>query len=130
MRNLLATFLVLLATAQPAMCCCPELESPRCCSCCGDEHAGRGATVHRTCNCQGQAGGCGCEGHLCASTQPTPVTREKSNQWSNESVTTAFQPASAVSLLPTATTLCIAENTPCIHLAKCRPHLLLGHLVI
>ena len=129
MRNLLATFLVLLATAKPAMCCCPEPEVPACVSCSCSDHASSGATLHRACNCQGRAEGCGCEGHPCASTQPPSVAREKSNHLSKETVTTAFQPAGNVLLLTVARES-VAESTPSTLLSKCRPHLLLGHLVI
>ena len=128
-RNLFATFLVLLATAQPAICCCPEPETPHCGSCFGGEHASRGATVHRMCNCHGQAGGCGCEGHPCASTQRTSAAREKSSYPSKETVTDAFQPAGNA-LLQAVARQSVGECTPSTLLSKCRPHLLLGHLVI
>jgi hypothetical protein len=128
-RNLSAIFLALLATVQPAMCCCPEpeLRSHNNCSAC--ENGNVSQTIRCTCNCAGRSGGCGCEGHECAATQPKSAIRERSSHLSKHTVTAAFQPA-ANAPLPLVMNQYFADSTPSASLSKCRPHLLLGHLVI
>lgn len=127
-RNLLAIFLMVAATAQPALCCCPEPETTLCDNCLDSGDVDSGATSYWTCNCHGQHDGCGCEGHPCASTQPKSVTRENANYPSKHAVI-AFQPAGGWMLFH-APSHYVADNTDSTQLSKCRTHLLFGHLVI
>src|SRR3990172_1041557 len=111
------------------MCCCPQVVECQSSDCSGCAQGNSSLTVRRACDGRGPAEGCACDGHECAATRLGPVAREKSNPLSKAIVTTAFQPAGVASLPPAGASPCVAQNTPTPPLSKCRPHLLLGHLV-